>query len=60
MVTLKCWGYNFYGQLGLGDTNDRGDQGGEMGDSLPSVDLGSGRTAVCGNKRRPRLLGSSF
>ncbi|HMV65210.1 MAG TPA: MopE-related protein, partial [Myxococcota bacterium] len=38
--TVKCWGYNAYGQLGLGDTNDRGDQGGEMGDALPRVNLG--------------------
>ncbi len=43
--TVKCWGYNSFGQLGLGDMNDRGDSGGEMGDDLPTVDLGSGRTA---------------
>ncbi|MCP4756161.1 MAG: hypothetical protein GY866_35310, partial [Proteobacteria bacterium] len=38
---IKCWGRNDYGQLGLGDTNHRGDESGEMGDDLPSVDLGS-------------------
>lgn len=42
---VKCWGRNNYGQLGLGDTQNRGDQPGEMGDSLPFVDLGVGRTA---------------
>jgi alpha-tubulin suppressor-like RCC1 family protein len=41
---LKCWGYNAYGQLGLGDTAARGDGPGEMGDSLPYVNLGTGRT----------------
>jgi len=43
--SVKCWGYNDQGQLGLGDKNDRGDDGGEMGNSLPAVDLGTGRTA---------------
>lgn len=43
--TVKCWGRNDLGQLGLGDTNDRGDGAGEMGDSLPAVNLGTGRTA---------------
>jgi alpha-tubulin suppressor-like RCC1 family protein len=41
--TVKCWGFNRYGQLGLGDTVDRGDGPGQMGDSLPVVRLGSGR-----------------
>jgi len=35
--TFKCWGYNEHGQLGLGDTNDRGDNPNEMGDDLPTV-----------------------
>ncbi len=30
---------NYYGQLGLGDTLDHGDQPGEMGAALPPVDL---------------------
>ena len=42
----KCWGYNWHGQLGLGDTKHRGDDATEMGDRLPAVDLGVGRTAV--------------
>ena len=43
---LKCWGWNFHGELGLGDTEDRGDEPGEMGDHLPVIRLGAGRKAV--------------
>ena len=41
-TSLKCWGENQAGELGLGDTNARGDQPGEMGDALPFVPLGRG------------------
>ena len=43
--SVKCWGNNGDGRLGLGHTLDRGDGPGEMGDALPAVDLGTGRTA---------------
>lgn len=41
---VKCWGSNSSGELGLEDTNNRGDNLNEMGDNLPFVDLGAGRT----------------
>ncbi len=37
---------NTWGMLGQGDTNNRGDQPGEMGAALPAVDLGPGLQAV--------------
>merc|ERR1712232_686514 len=43
---VKCWGWNIKGQLGYGDKLDRGTAPGQMGDNLPSVDLGAGRTAT--------------
>ncbi|MEZ4270267.1 MAG: hypothetical protein R3C68_02155 [Myxococcota bacterium] len=45
-ASVKCWGRNANGEAGLGDTNDRGDEPGEMGDNLPAIDLGTGRTAL--------------
>ena len=45
-ATVKCWGLNLNGQLGLGDTANRGDGPNEMGDNLPTVNLGTGRTAT--------------
>ncbi|MDI1476820.1 DUF4215 domain-containing protein [Polyangium sp. y55x31] len=44
--SVKCWGSNDVGQLGLGKAGDRGDELGEMGDELPAVDLGTGKRAV--------------
>ena len=44
MIVIR--GLNDSGQLGIGDTNNRGDGSNEMGDNLPTVDLGAGRTAM--------------
>jgi alpha-tubulin suppressor-like RCC1 family protein len=59
---IKCWGANASGQLGIGNTNNRGDAGSEMGDDLPAVDLGSGRTAkviVAGGSHTCTILDDS-
>ncbi len=37
---VKCWGWNYWGACGYGDTDSRGDRPGEMGAALEFVDLG--------------------
>ena len=44
-ASVKCWGYNQYGQLGIDSTTTIGDSSGEMA-SLSVVNLGTGRTAT--------------
>lgn len=56
---VKCWGNNPSGQLGIGHANNIGDGGGEMGLSLPFLNLGTGRTATkisCGKQHTCALL----
>lgn len=43
---VKCWGHNANGALGIGNVLTKGDHAGEMGNNLPYVDLGTGRTAL--------------
>lgn len=43
---VKCFGRNTHGQLGYGDSDNRGDDPNEMGDSLPFVDVGSNRSVM--------------
>lgn len=45
--SVKCWGLNGHGQLGLGEELPvRGDDPADMGHNLPAVNLGSGKTAT--------------
>ena len=37
---IKCLGYGYHGQLGSGKTDNLGDNSNEVGDGLPTVDLG--------------------
>jgi len=43
---VKCWGENQQGTLGMGDTVNRGDLPGSMGDALPPLSLGGGFASV--------------
>lgn len=40
LFVVKCWGENFWGQLGQNDSLVREDDASDMGDSLPYVPLG--------------------
>lgn len=44
--SVKCWGNGASGRLGYEGTASRGDGANEMGDNLPTVNLGTGRTAL--------------
>jgi len=44
-ASVKCWGYNNKGQLGIDNSANMGDNSGEMA-LLPVVNLGTGRTAT--------------
>jgi hypothetical protein len=37
--TVKCWGRNLEGELGLGDNVNRGNAANQMGDALKAVPL---------------------
>ncbi|MDB4977345.1 MAG: uncharacterized protein JWN48_5686 [Myxococcaceae bacterium] len=46
--SVKCWGSDTFGKLGYGNAMpmSRGHTASSMGDALPAVSLGAGRTAV--------------
>lgn len=43
-ASVRCWGWNNKGQLGLGDTKDRGDD--ESIKALPAISLGQDATSI--------------
>ena len=45
-ATVKCWGYNGNGAARAGRRQFARRRPGEMGDALPAIDLGTGRTAT--------------
>jgi len=45
-ASVKCWGRGKFGPIGHGNNATWGDGANEMGDNLPSTDLGTGRTAT--------------
>ena len=47
---LKCWGGNYYGQLGIGSRKNRGDVVSNDISAIPEIDLGEYAT---GKKHRP-------
>jgi len=44
-ASVKCWGFNGSGQLGIDNTIWMGNDSGDMA-GLPSINLGTGRTAT--------------
>ena len=41
--SVSCWGFNGFGGLGIGSINNVGESAGQMGNSLQSVNLGTGK-----------------
>ena len=39
--SIRCWGWNAWGQLGQGHVDDIGDDAGEMGDALTGIEFGA-------------------
>lgn len=55
--TVKCWGDNALGQLGVGHASNQGDGPSEMGDSLDAVPLGQlAKSLALGSKHSCALL----
>lgn len=54
--SVKCWGKGYFGQTGLEQWNSVGQAPGQMGDSLPALDLGTGTGTASSGRRKLRGL----
>jgi len=47
---VRCWGYNYYGQLGYGNQNNLGDKQGETPNTFANVDVGGPVTQLAAGR----------
>ena len=46
--SVACWGFNGFGELGIGSTNNVGGSPGQMGSNLQTVKFGTGKCWLSG------------
>ena len=58
--SIRCWGKNLEGQLGLGHTDDQGDEANEMGEYLNAVNLDGNVASLAASQLSVCVLLSTF